>query len=144
MAVVGLPFALVGLLLGVISMLHAADVPPEAIWPGILAGVAIGWLLDPYATLGGRRMAAVRDKYLAAAASRTGITNFGATPSSDWWYGLPAFGDNGSGGDANPAAVVIALIALAVLAVGGGIVTAALVFREGRKNANSAGSSSRR
>ena len=134
-AVVGLPFALVGLLLGVISMLHAADVPPEAIWPGILAGVAIGWLLDPYATLGGRRMAAVRDKYLAAAASRTGITNFGATPSSDWWYGLPAFGDNDSGGDANPVAVVIALIALAVLAVGGGIVTAALVFREGRKKA---------
>jgi hypothetical protein len=136
-AVAGLPFAVVGLLLSLISMLHAADVPPGAIWPGILAGLAIGWLLDPYATLGGRRMATMRDQYLAAAAadaSKTGITNVGSTPSADWWERLPDFGSNDSDGP-NPVAVTIALIALALLAIGGGVVTVALVFREGRNKA---------
>jgi hypothetical protein len=139
-AAIGLPLAVVGLLLGVVSMLHAADVPPRAIGSGILAGLAIGWLLDPYGTLGGRRMATVRDKYLAASAadpSNIGSTPLSETSSTGWWDSLSSFGDHDSDGDANPLAVAIALIALAVLALGGGIVTAALVFREGRKKAQS-------
>ena len=140
-AVIGLPLAVVGFLLGVISMLHAADVPPSAVAPGILAGLAIGWLLDPYGTLGGQRMAALRDQHLAAAAARpanTGSVNVGPTDAADWWERLPSFGDKDSGdGDANPVAIVVVLIALAVLAVGAGIITATLVFLEGRKKAHS-------
>lgn len=139
-AVVGLPIAVVGLMLGVLSMLHAARVPAAAIWPAILAGAAIGWLLDPYGTLGGKRMAKVRHQHLAAAAadsSQAGFANVYLSRSNDWWDRLPAFGDNDSDGNANPVAVAIALVALAVLAIGGGMVTAALVFQEGRKKAQS-------
>src|SRR2546430_12366806 len=105
-AVIGLPLAVVGLLLGVISMLHAAEVPPSAVLPGVLAGLAIGWLLDPYGTLGGPRMAVVRDQYVAAAAaspSNTGFANASSTDSAAWWDRLSSFGDNDSNdGDGNP------------------------------------------
>ena len=144
LAVIGLPLALLGLLLGVISMLHAAEVPANALVPGILAGLAIGWLLDPYATLGGPRMAALRDQHLAAMAAAaaspasTGPVNTGPSYTGDWWGNLPSFGDNDNrDGDSNPLAIGILLIALAVLAVGGGIVTAVLVFLQGRKKAES-------
>ena len=136
-AAIGLPLALVGLLLGVISMLHAADVPPGAVTSGILAGLAFGWILDPYGTLGGRRMAVLRDQHLAAAVARPsnpGTATTGGTNSTDWWNSLASFGD-GDSGEGNPVAIAVLLIALAVLAIGAGIVTAALVFGEGRKKA---------
>ncbi len=140
-AVIGLPLAVVGLLLGVISMLHAAEVPPSAVWPGVLAGLAIGWLLDPYGTLGGSRMAAVRDQYVAAAAaspSNTGFAKAGSSDSAAWWDRLSSFGDNDSkDGDGNPLAIAVLLIALALLAIGAGIVTVAVVFQKGRKKAQS-------
>lgn len=138
-AVIGLPLALAGLLLGVISMLHAADVPPNAVASGLMAGLAIGWILDPYGTLGGPRMAALRDQRMAAAIARpsgTGFLNAGPTSSTNWWDTLPSFGDGDSGGgEGNPVVIAVLLIALAVLAIGAGIITAALVFGEGRKKA---------
>ncbi len=67
-----------------------------------------------------------------------GSVNAGPTDAADWWERLPSFGDKDSGdGDANPVAIVVVLIALAVLAVGAGIITATLVFLEGRKKAHS-------
>lgn len=66
LAAIGLPFAAIGFLLGVIATLHATDVPPMAIVPAMLAGYAIGWIVDPFGTLAGQRMNAVRTRYAAA------------------------------------------------------------------------------
>ena len=163
-AAIGLPFAVAGLLLGVASTLHAADVPARAIVPAMVAGYAIGWLIDPFGTLAGDRMNAVRSRYAASLAPPV-VPSHGVQPGASpvsrslWdsygggWAWNPASdggggggssggggngggsGGGGGGGDAGEGAWILLLIALAVLAVAGGVITAALTFQAARKKA---------
>lgn len=167
-AALGLPFAIAGLLLGVASTLHAADVPAGAVVPAVLAGYAVGWVVDPYGLIAGSRMDPVRARYAASLLTPAPATGYPppATPpqrESLWNYHLGdtgggdtsgggasvtgggsssggggssggGSGGGGGGGDGEGAGILL-LIALAVLAVAGGIVTAALVFSAGRKKA---------
>lgn len=146
-AAIGLPLAVLGLVLGVVSTIHAADVPAKAVVPAILAGAAIGWLLDPYGLIAGPRMGPVRARY-ADAASTAGLRGgYSGSPAAgnlfdNWSPSFPggdgsgSHGDGGDGnGDGSSGAIVLLLIALAVLAVAGGVITAALVFSAGRKKA---------
>ncbi len=150
--VIGFPVALLGLVLGLITMLHAADVPARAIVPAILAGYAIGWLLDPYATLTGARMQSVRARYAAAQVQVPASDGEGGGHYSLWRH----FGSGNSeshqssghssghssgggwdvgGGDGGDSGAAILLIAFAILAIAGGAITAALVFHAARKKA---------
>ena len=168
-AALGLPFAIAGLLLGIASTLHAADVPAGSIVPAVLAGYAVGWVVDPYGLIAGSRMDPVRARYassLLTPARATGYSAPYASPQQEslWNYHLgdrtggdtsgggqaggssgstssggsgsggSSSGGGGGGGDGDGGGVLL-LIALAVLAVAGGIVTAALVFSAGRKKA---------
>ena len=137
-AVFGLPFAVLGLLLGTAAMLHAADIPLRAVVPAIGAGYAVLWLLDPYDVLAGPRMLPVRARY----APEVPKSPASAGRASDWSL-FGAFGDGGNGGgpgggDGDGAAagpIVLLLVALAVLAIAGGLLTAILVFVAGRRRA---------
>ena len=139
-AVFGLPFAVLGLLLGTAAMLHAADIPLRAVVPAIGAGYAVLWLLDPYYVLAGPRMLPVRARY----APEVPKSPAAAGRASDWsLFGAFGDGDGGSGGgpgdgDGDGAAagpIVLLLVALAVLAIAGGLITAILVFVAGRRRA---------
>ncbi len=159
MAAVGLPFAAAGLLLGVVSTLKAADVPAPAIVPSILAGYGVGWLVDPFGTLAGQRMNDVRARYAASLVPITpalqpqqvagiravslfdglgeGLGSGGGHGGGGGAAGGDGGGGGGGDGDGDPvgAAIALLVIALAVLAVAGGAITAALVFSAARKKA---------
>jgi hypothetical protein len=134
-AVLGLPLSALGLVASLLAMLHAAEVPPRAVIPSILAGFAILWLLDPYAVLAGRRMAPVRARYTAVPLSTTKPGE--SDPRWDLFSSFGGFGDSGDrdGEGLGPATIVLLLIALAVLALVGGVITSALVFAAARKRA---------
>lgn len=153
---IGLPVSLLGLVLGLITMLHAADVPARAIVPAILAGYAIGWLLDPYATLDGTRMQPVRARYAAATQVQAPADGEGGGGGHySLWRNLVS-GDSpshkssghssggGGGGDGGDGGAIILLAALAILAVAGGAITAALVFHAARNKAKEELASHRR
>lgn len=98
-AALGLPFAIAGLLLGVASTLHAADVPAGAVIPAVLAGYAVGWVVDPYGLMAGSRMDPVRARYASSLLTPARATGYSAPYSSPqqeslWNYHL---GDRGGG-----------------------------------------------
>jgi hypothetical protein len=140
-AAYGLPIAVLGLLVGIAAMLHAADVPPRAVIPAVVAGSAILWLLDPYEVLAGPRMAPVRERYAAAIPLQSG----GVKARAAEWTLFDNFGGFGGGGDSGGGggdgdgegggAIALLVIAIAVLAVAGGVVTSILVFAAARKRA---------
>ena len=142
-AAIGLPLAIIGLLLSVAAMLHAADVPPRAVVPALVAGYAIMWLVDPYQALAGPRMELVRQRYVSTPATGASVApgGQGLFDNFDWGSGGGhggGGGGGGDGGDENPFAIVLLVVALAVLAVAGGVITAALVFQAGRQKAKTA------
>jgi hypothetical protein len=144
-AAFGLPMALLGLILALVAMLHAADVPPRAVIPAVIAGAAILWLLDPYEVLAGPRMVPVRERYAAAAPPNQAMSRTTDTGTS-LFDSLGRFGDSGGkdpggggggggGGGDGEGGVALLVLALAVLACAGGVITAMLVFAAARKRA---------
>jgi len=141
-AAIGLPLSVVGLVLGVASTVHATEVPARAVVPAILAGYAIGWLVDPYGVLAGPRMDPVRARYAASAGARSvggsGASGYG---SGAWdlfaGQGLPSLnsdGDRDGDGEGSGVAVLL-VVAVVALAIAGGVITAGLTFGAGRRKA---------
>lgn len=140
LAAIGLPLAAIGLVLGVAATLHAAEVPARAVVPAVLAGYALGWVLDPYGLLAGPRMDPVRARYAAALSGQSVGGGAGSAGGGSAWNlfgdkGLPDLGGGNNDSEGGGGVVVILLIAFAVLAIAGGVVTAGLTFGAGRKKA---------
>jgi len=138
-AVLGTPMAIAGLLIGVLAMLTSAGVPSAAVGPAMVAGFGIGWILNPYATMGSSRLAPLRQQYVAPLA--VGATEAQHPQRNRFWSSAGDWGGGNDGGDGEGAgglAVILLVIALAVLALAGGVITGVLVFTAARKKAEQA------